>query len=275
MKKILSLALIAIAFVSCSEDTTVNNFYGEVEERTVEFSAKSFITESESPFQAKGGTFDNSYVHQLPTTFKAYFVADENKGQYSIGQVVKVYDVANGQNTITIPKMKFKVYVTNYLKPNGNEMNPNAWYVWNDAIAQMPQTTTELYMYGKNDIDYTTNVSGQVEVKNPYAAVMIKNNVWVSGAPTSYDTNQAYALVGNNSWYNLYIRNTNTNTKIPINIPGNPNQSYTLSKTIQANKIFQYTIDGNVIEDDGNLNIVTVPFENGTAEVIKPKPAKI
>ena len=147
-------------------------------------------------------------------------------------------------------------------------MQPNAWYTWNDAVNQLPQTSTSLLMIGMNTIDYATTTIGTVNVLNPYAAVMILNNQWIDSAPSSYDTNMNYNLVDNNNWYNLYIRNNNTNTKIPISIPGNPNQHYTLSRTITANKIYQFTISGDVLEDDGNLNIVTVPLEEGTAETI-------
>lgn len=264
----MAFATIALAFTSCGDDVTnINNTYN-IENVEVFLSAKSLITETESPFGAKGVSFDNSYTHQLPTSYKAYFVADETKGQYVQHQVVQVIDVVSGMNSITVPKMKVKVYVTNYDHPNYDETQPNAWYTWNDAKQQLPQTSHTLNLHGFNSIDYGVETVGEVTVTNPYSAVMIKNNQWVSSAPSSYDTNQNYTLVAMDEWYLLYIRNNNTNTKIPISIAGNPNQHYTLSKAIQANKIYQYTINGNVLEDDGNLNIITVPLEEGTAEEI-------
>lgn len=164
--------------------------------------------------------------------------------------------------------MKVKVYATNYIKPNGNEMQPNAWYTWSTAVDQMPQTSTTLNLLGSSSIDYSAVTVGQVVMTNPYSAVMIKKNTWVTSAPMSYDTNTDYFLDIATDWYILYIRNNNTNTKIPISIPGNPNQNYTLSRAIQANKIYQYQINGNVLEDAGNLTITVTPLEEGVTEQI-------
>ena len=268
MKKLLLLSF-ATALFSCGDETTNinNNYY--VDEVQVQLSAKSLISEVSSGFGGKSTySLDNSYTHILPASYTAYFVADETKGQYTTGQVVKTYSVTEGMNSITVPKMKVKVYVTNYLKPGGNETQPNAWYTWNNAVQQLPQTSEELLLLGNNSIDYSIETVGEVEMTNPYAAVMIKNNQWISSAPSSYDTNQDYFLDTPSNWYVLYIRNNNTNTKVPINIPGNPNQHYTLSRTIEANKIYQYTINGNVLEDDGNLDIIVLPLEVGYAETI-------
>lgn len=270
MKKLFSLGLLLATtlLISCGDDITNNYNTYNVEDVTVQLDAQSLITSAESPFQGKGITFDNSYVHIMPTSYKAYFVADETRGQYTQGQVVKTITVTEGMNSITIPKLKFKVYVTNYLKPNGNESQPNAWYTWSTAVDQLPQTSHTLNLYGFNSIDYSINTVGSVTVTNPYSAVMIKANQWVNGVPMSYDTQQNYFLDSTTNWYILYIRNNNTNTKVPISIPGNPNTHYTLSKSIVANKIYQYEINGNVGDIDGNLNIVVAPLEEGVAEVI-------
>ena len=268
---IVALLAAAISFTSCSDETTnvTNNYYVEMQE--VQLSAKALITEVQSPFGAKNqtyGTIDNSYVLVMPTSYDAYFVADETRGQYTTGQVVKMITVTPGMNTVTIPKMRLKVYVTNWNNPNNDEMQPNAWYALNDAVQQLPQTSTSLLLLGSNTIDYATTTIGEVTVTNPYAAVMVKKNQWVTSAPSSYDTNMNYFLDNTTNWYILYIRNNNTNTKIPINIPGNPNQFYTLSRTILPNTINQFTINGNVLEDDGNLNIITTPLVDGIAETI-------
>lgn len=266
-KLVLSLVgLFSLMLTSCGEDVTNNYITYNVEDVTVSLDAQSLITSSEIPFSAKYSisSFDSTYVHQMPTNYTAYFVADETKGQYTTGQVVKTYSVTEGLNNITVPKMRVKVYVTNYT----GHTNPN-WYTWGDAVEQLPQTSHTLYLIGNNTIDYSTVTVGTVTMVNPYAAVMIKNNQWISSAPSSYDTNKEYFLDTPSNWYILYIRNNNTNTKVPINIPGNPNQHYTLSKTIQVNKIYQYTINGNVLEDDGELNIIVSPLEKGVAEEIQ------
>lgn len=267
MKKLLTLVLLftAITLTSCGDEiTNINNTF--VENQEVKLSAEELITSAESPFKSRA-TFDTSYTHQLPSTYKAYFVADETRGQYTMGQVVKTIDVVGGMNSITIPKLKFKVYVTNYIKPNGNESQPYAWYTYPNAVEQMPQTSHELNLYGFNSIDYSVNTVGTVTVTNPYSAVMIKNNQWISSTPSSYDTNQSY-FSANSNWYVLYIRNNNTNTKVPISVPGNPNQNFTLSRTIEPNKIYQYEFNGNVLEDGGGFNVIEVPLEEGLSEVI-------
>lgn len=273
MKSIKSALLLCFALgstllTSCGDDITNNYNTYEIENVTVSLDAQALITSAESPFQAKGIAFDSTYVHQMPTSYNAYFVADETRGQYTQGQVVKTITVNSGMNSVTVPKIKTKVYVTNYLKPNGNENQPNAWYTWNDAIQQLPQTSTTLNLYGFSSIDYSTVKVGTVTLTNPYAAVMIKKNQWVNGIPKSYATSENYFLDNATNWYILYIRNNNTNTEIPISIPGNPNQTYKLSKSITANKIYQYEINGNVGDVDGNLNIVVAPLEQGVAEQI-------
>ena len=267
-KILLTFALLgALVLTSCSEDnSTTNNYY--VPEGEVGLDAQALIASAQSPFQAKGIPFDNSYTHVMPTSYQAYIVADETKGQYTQGQVLKTITVADGMNTITVPKMKVKVYVTNYIKPNTNTSAANAWYTWSTAIDQLPQTSHTLNLYGFNSVDYSTTNTGMVTMTNPYGAIMIKKNQWVNGIPTSYDTNQAYFLDAATNWYILYIRNNNTNTKIPINIPGNPNQHYTLSEVVTPNKINQYTINGNVGEIGGNLGIGVADLEENISKEI-------
>lgn len=260
---ILAFALTTTSLVSCGDDITNNYNTYNVEDVTVSLDAQALITNAQSPFQAKNLSFDSSYVHQMPTSYEAYVIADETRGQYTSGQYIKTITVTAGMNSVTIPKMKVKVYVTNYIKPGVNVTANNAWYTWGDAINQLPQTSQTLNLYGFNNIDYSIATVGNVTMTNPYGAVMIKKNQWVNGVPTSYDTNQAYFLDTDTNWYILYIRNNNTNTKIPINIPGNPNTHYTLSEPVTANTINQYTINGNVGDIEGNLGIVVANLIDG------------
>lgn len=262
MKKLFSLSilLLSVCFMSCSDETT-NNYY--IGDGMVMLSAQALITNAQSPFQAKGPAFDNSYVHLMPTSYEAYVIADETRGQYTSGQYIKTITVTEGMNSVSVPKMKVKIYVTNYIKPGANVAANNAWYTWNDAIDQLPQTSQSLNLYGFNSIDYSATTAGTVTMTNPYGAVMIKKNQWVNGVPTSYDTNQAYFLDSATDWYILYIRNNNTNTKIPISIPGNPNTHYTLSEPVTPNTINQYTINGAVGDVAGNLGIVVANLIDG------------
>lgn len=272
--KILGLVLLSsVVATSCSEDTIINNNYFEVEEVNITLDAQSLITESQSTLtyntmSYNTMSFDSTYQHIVPQTFTAYVVAQETKGQYTQNQVVKSIQVTEGLQQITVPKMQLKFYITNYNHPTSDEMQPNAWYCWNDAIQQLPQTSQNLFYLGSEFEDFNSTSSITVELENPYAAVMIKNNNWVSSAPSSYDTGENYFLDTCSNWYVLYIRNNNTNTKVPINIPGNPNHHYTLSRSIEPNKSYQYTINGNVLEDDGNLDVEINPIEVGGSEEI-------
>lgn len=269
MKKLILALAVTFGLTSCSEDTIINNNYFEVEEVNVTLDAQSLITESQSAFKYKTMSFDSTYQHIVPQTFTAYVVAQETKGQYVQNQVIKSIQVTEGMQQVTVPKMKLKFYITNYNHLTSDEMQPNAWYSWSDAIQQLPQTSQNLFYLGSESEDFNLNSSITVQLENPYAAVMIKNNNWVSSAPSSYDTNENYFLGTNSNWYVLYIRNNDTNTKVPINIPGNPNQHYTLKRSIEPNKSYQYTINGNVLEDGGNLNVVISPIEVGGSEEIK------
>lgn len=248
-----------VAFSSC---TKTENHYYTVENVTVQFKSKELLETVVKPFgkSASTTTAVTEYEHVFPSSYKAYFVSKETKGQYTEGQVVKVIDVTAGTNTITVPKLNYDVYVTNYTH------SAEKWYTWNNAIDQLPQSSHVLYLYGKNRIDYSTALEGQVELTNPYSAVMIEKNQWVSGVPTFYGDNKDYAIV--TGWYLNYIRTGNTNTKVPISIAGNPNQNYTLTRTIKANEIYQFTINGGVLDQNGNLGIVVQPLIKVTKETI-------
>ena len=243
MKKILSLLLLAVVFASCSKDEQQVII---IENITVQFSTKTLLDVVELPSFGTRAIEDFTPVY--PDQYKAYFVSNETKGQYTKGQLIKTVDVVSGTQSITIPKLEYNVYVTNYEQEG-------VWYTWNNAVEQMPQTSTTLYLYGKNNIDYSVVTEGTVEVKNLYAAVMILNNEWVTGIPYSYDTGMKYGTMG--LWYYLYIRNDNTNTKVPVVQAYNGN--YTLKETIEANKVYQYTFNG-VGNTDGNFIVIVEEF---------------
>lgn len=252
---------IALLTASCTKNET---FVYNIENVTVKFNSKELLETRTKPFGKVASTEpvadEYEYEHAFPTSYKAYFVSKQTKGQYTEGQVVKVIDVVSGDNTITIPKLDYYVYVTNYTH------SAEKWYTWDNAIEQLPQSSHVLYLFGKNRIDYSSVTEGQVELINPYAAVMIQQNQWVNGTPKFYGDNKDYTSV--TGWYLNYIRTGNTNTQIPINIAGNPNTHYTLNRAINANEIYQYTINGNVIEQGGNLGIIVQPLVKVTKETI-------
>lgn len=260
--KMMAVVLGIIAFASC---TKTENNYITVENVTVQLNSKELLETVVKPFgkmRASTTASASDYTHVFPATYKAYFVSKETKGEYTVGQVVKVIDVVAGGNTITIPKLNYDIYITNY------EHSADKWYTWSNAIDQLPQSSTKLYLYGKNNIDYSTVTEGTVELSNPYAAVMVRDNRWVNGTPKFYGDGRDYTKV--TGWHLLYIRTGNTNTQIPISIAGNPNTHFTLKRVIEANNIYQYTIDGSVPDlNDGNLGVIVKPFEKVIEETIK------
>ncbi|MDD2536998.1 MAG: hypothetical protein PHU61_00720 [Candidatus Absconditabacteria bacterium] len=259
MRKILAvLAVFAIALTSCTK-----NYYEyiEIENVTVQLDMKSIIKVNENLMRSS----TTEYQHVYPSSYTAYFISNENKGEYTQGQLVVTLTVSPGNNTITIPKLDYTVYVTNYEKEG-------AWYTWTDAIGQLPQSTNTLYFYGKNTINYSVVVAGEVTVKNPYSAIMVLNNEWVTGAPKFYGTGQFYGLVHNNEWYLLYIRNTTVNSTVPVQIPGYSSNHIEINRAIEANKVYQFIIDASVDNTDGqdNFTVIVEEFTETVVETIKP-----
>lgn len=263
--KLSSIALLVLLMFSCKK--TENNYYC-VERITVNLHSKDMIKTVVKPMASSkkmsARSTSTDYEHKFPSSYKAYLICKESMGEYTKGELVDIIDVSEGDNTITIPKLNYDIIITNY----DNDIQNHKWYTWDNAIDQLPKTSHEVYLYGKNNIDYSTVTEGTVELTNPYAAVMIKDNQWVNGYPRSYDGNQDYLKVS--GWYVLYIRNNNTNTMIPISIAGNPNTTYTLSNSIEANNIYQFTIDGSVSNlEEGNLGVIVKPFEKIIKKTIK------
>lgn len=254
----LGLLSLLVAFVSvftaCEKSEVITNNYN-IEYVNVTLDATELVAIVEKPMtKASTRSTTAEYQHKFPESYTAYFVSKETKGEFKEGDIVDSLTVNSGSNTIRIPKLKYKVYVTNY------KHKADKWYTWGDAVEQLPRSSDALYLIGNNEIDYSTVTTGEVELTNPYAAVMIKKNKWTNGTPTHYDNgNKPYELV-KGDWYLLYIRSNKTNTKVPISIAGNPNETYTLDKPIQGNNIYQYTIDGSVL-NGGNLGIIVKPFE--------------
>ena len=231
---------------SCSKEKTEIYI---IEEVKVQLTAQPKLTVKESGFRS------SEYEHQYPESYTAYFVSAETKGQYTLGQLIKTITVNEGTQTVTVPKLKYDVYVTNYQK-EGN------WFTWNDAVAQLPLSSEALYLFGKNTIDYSATDNGTVEVLNPYAAVMVLDNQYVTGAPRFYGDGKDYVKAGD--WWLRYIRLDNTNTKVPTTAG-----DYTLSRAIQPNRVYQYTIDGTVKDKDGNFTVTVQEFGETTQETIE------
>lgn len=250
-KVIFMLAVVLLTLiVGCTKEREVIAVVPNVE---VHLNMKQYFNVEEgSLFRA--ATTRSTYEHEYPTTYTAYFVANENKGDYAIGQLVKTIEVTKGLQTVVVPELSYKVFITNYEK-EGN------WYTWTDAVEQMPQATNTLYLYGMNEIDYKTAKYGEVEVKNPYAAVMIHDNR-IPDAPTHYDSNTSYISTGDD-WWLKYIRNNTTNTGIVV-VFTNENKEITINDPIEANKVYKYTLLADVPEtdDEGNFFVKVEEFKD-------------
>ena len=252
-KVILMLSVVLLTLiVGCTKEREIIVVVPNVE---VHLNMKQvFNVEEGSLF--KSATTRSSYEHEYPSSYKAYFIANENKGDYTAGELVKTIDVKKGLQTVVVPELSYKVYVTNFSKPDA----PN-WYTYPDPVAQMPQGTNTLYLYGMNEIDYNNTKDGEVLVKNPYAAVMIQKNR-IPDAPTHYDSSTSYIPTGD-GWWLKYIRNNTTNTGIVV-VFTHENRTVVIDDPIEANKIYKYTLLADVPEtdDEGNFFVDVEEFKD-------------
>ncbi len=278
MKKIVFLYIIiavALLFASCSDDDSTTSSTAKYVTINLQIGTDSTLNISggSTPFTysdkefVKGKTFITTrgsgitdFVPVVPTKFKAYLLASEDVYTSSWQLIIAKDDVIDsvtvhtGSNYISVPKYKYKIYVTNY--SNGTEMNKNAWYNWPDALAHLPAGSTTLYLYGKNDTlkeerneEHGDIMTGEVKMINPYAAVCVYNNNYVTGNPSDWSGTTALS----DNWYYLYKNcssgKISLGMKIPItylNSSGHTvNRSSYIYDTISANYIYQYIIDDN------------------------------
>lgn len=252
-KVIFMLAVVLLTLiVGCTKEREIIVVVPNVE---VHLNMKQYFNVEEGSL-FKAATTRSTYEHEYPTTYTAYFVANENKGDYTKGQLVKSIEVTKGLQTVVVPELSYKVYVTNFSKPDSP-----SWYTWTDAIEQMPQATNTLYLYGMNEIDYKTAEYGEVVVKNPYSAVMIQDNR-IPDAPIHYDSNTSYISTGE-GWWLKYIRNNTTNTGIVV-VFTHENRTVTINDPVEANKIYKYTLLADVPEtdDEGNFFVDVEEFKD-------------
>ena len=262
IKTIAVTILLAVTFTSCEKSEVITNNYS-IEYVNVTLDATELVAVVDKPMtKASTRSTTAEYQHKFPESYTAYFVSKESKGEFTKGQIVDSIQVKSGDNNIRIPKLSYDVYVTNYKHQSKD------WIKWKDAVQQLPQTSDKLYLLGSNSIDYSKVKAGQVELVNPYAAVMIKDNRWVSGTPKAYDTGQDYFKAS--GWYILYLRNNKVNTQVPIEVAGNPNKHITLNQSIEANNIYQFILDGSVeLLENGNLGVIVKDFTKTVEETIK------
>ena len=258
MRKVIFMLAVVLAtlFVSCTKERVII----VVPEVEVHLNTKQFFNVEEGSL-FKAATIRSTYEHEYPASYKAYFIANENKGDYTAGELVKTIEVTKGLQTVIVPELSYIVYVTNYEQEG-------IWYTWTDALEQLPQASNTLYLFGSNEIDYSLSEYGEVEVKNPYAAVMIQDNR-IPEAPLHYDSNTSYIPTGD-GWWLKYIRANNTNTGITVEFT-NESRVITINDPIEANKVYKYTLLADVPEtdDEGNFFVDVEDFkETENREVI-------
>lgn len=259
-----------LLFTGCSDKSLLNSV-SEIEYAEVTLTANPKLTITKDGFRGKEPRsidFDNSYTHPIPSEFTAYFIANETKGEFTKGELVETLTVNKGDNRITIPMMELTVYVTNFNKKG-------EWYTNSKAVeVHLPKSSDKLYLFGSKDIDYSDadNLAESIDLLNPYAAVMIKNNQWLTGTPVVYSDGRAkYSLVGQedengHKWYNRYIRLSTSNTGVPLK---HLDSEYKIDHALEANMIYQFIFDGSVpVTNDGGLNVGTFGMDEGEATEI-------
>lgn len=253
MKHFLSIILLSLLFFSCYE---YNDTYVKVDIVKVEFVAKSVFSVETEGFRSTADELT------IPSNFKAYFIAAESKGPYTTGDLIKTLDVSTGVQTIEVPKLKYNVYVTNYDKSGD-------WYIWNDAIEQLPKASFELYLYGKNTIDYVTQTVGEVKVNNPYSAIFInKEFLDPARTPREFDGGLGEYNTFNSEWFYMFVRKRH-NSQVWIT-QYNGNKSYQWSEDVVANKIYRYRFnnDPGTTDEEGNFTVIVDPWGDEYDETI-------
>ena len=236
--------------VGCTKEREIIVVVPNVE---VQLNTKSVFNVEQEGFSTRSATTE--YQHVYPTKFKAYFIADEPQGPYTLGQLVATIDVDTGMQTITVPKLRYKVYVTNF------EHTSEGWYTWKDSLDQMPFASDKLFLFGSNVIDYGTELTGEVLVKNPWSAIMIEDHVLFDPlqTPLEYTSQKNYTRTPD-GWWLLYVRNKH-NTAVWVKYPG-ATESTLLELTLEVvpNKIYKYKMTPYT-DQDGNFTVITEEFD--------------
>lgn len=254
MKKFIYLLAAAFMLLSCTKELTTIIVVPEVE---VQLDTRTFFNVEQSELITR-----STHIHQYPTEYKAYFVSNENKGDYVKDQLVTTINVVPGLQTIVVPKLNYKVYVTNYDKTGD-------WYIWNDAIEQLPRASFELYLYGKNTIDYVTQTVGEVKVNNPYSAIFInKEFLDPARTPREFDGGLGEYNTFNSEWFYMFVRKRH-NSQVWIT-QYNGNKSYQWSEDVVANKIYRYRFnnDPGTTDEEGNFTVIVDPWGDEYDETI-------
>ncbi|MCI2088938.1 MAG: hypothetical protein LKK10_11810 [Prevotella sp.] len=211
----------------------------------------------------------SSFTPTLPSSFTAYFVATTDEGDYKAGEIVRTATVSTGSNSLKIPAIQYKIYVTNYT-PSANitgtvtagtstettvskdSLSAGAEGEWNleRLEANLPTSSTTLYLFGDSTADFSTTTgttTATVRMVNHYAAVCVAHNDFVNAVAYDTDSKNANNITtyndgGSANWYNLYIRVNSV-----VSDAGTTNSSLTLANIagLSANS---KTGDGKITE---------------------------
>ena len=295
MKKIfLSLAaVITILMImsSCSDDpelsTNIANSknVSSITEISLNINSGIDISEDSSTFTNHSATDVSTrsvattpanFSAELPSQFTAYFVAAEATSEYAEGAIVRKVTVTTGNNNISVPAIKYHIYVTNYDPADAPiaDKSSNQESAAKALEDNLPQNSTTLYLYGESDADFsstTSTANATVSMTNHYAAVCVAStHVESVNEGTSSAQGDAYQLNSEGTWYYMYVKapssgTTSTDLTIKVkdfsNIPDG--KEYTFSEDITADNIYQYTVN-----EKGGLIITVNAFDGVTPTTI-------
>lgn len=289
MKKlILRLATVMTLIMimsSCSDDsefTANSENSSNVREISLSLNAGIEVSEESNTFYNNSETkvstrstasIPANFSAELPSQFTAYFVAAEATNEYAKGAIVRKVTVSKGNNNISVPAIKYHIYVTNYdpaTTPSADN-NSNQESTIEAIETSLPQNSTTLYLYGKNDADFSSTSSTAnitVALSNHYAAVCVANSHvesvnYKNNNINSNQQNTAYKLNHEGTWYYMYIKapsSGTTPTDFAIKVKGfshiTNGKEYTFTENVTANNIYQYTVN-----EKGGLIITVNAFE--------------
>ena len=149
MKKLLLfLSVLVFALSSCTKKEIVqNNGDGLV---SVSMDLSSGVNVS------RVSRASNDFVATVPTSYKVYFVSAEKTEEYNKGDIVKTADVVLGDNKITLPDIKYNIYVTNYVPST-----PATEADIKSMIESIPVSSSILYLVKEDDnviFNHTLNI---------------------------------------------------------------------------------------------------------------------
>lgn len=283
MKRIIfSLAIVITTIMimsSCSDDSALvvntanSKNSSSVTEISLNINSGIDVSEESSTFfnssAVKASTrsttsTSTNFSAKLPSQFTAYFVAAEATSEYTQGAIVRKVSVSTGSNNISVPAIKYHIYVTNYAPTADKDINQESDV---EALENSIPRDTTLYLYGRSDADFsstTSTANATVALTNHYAAVCVANNGHVKSVCYKDGTETTnYALDSTKQWYYMYVKaptdgTTNTDFTVTVeNLAGIPDGTeYTFSENVTADNIYQYTVN-----EKGGLIITVNAFE--------------